>query len=136
MSAGCILCVDEYKSLLGVLRLSLEYRGFEVILAHCGADALTMLAADKDKVTAILSDHRMAEMGGLEFVSFARQRGFKGRIVIMSGNMGAAEFREYQHLSISGFFHKPFDVDMLAQMLMNDCSAIDHVQVNPENHVD
>jgi DNA-binding NtrC family response regulator len=119
MSAGRILCVDDNKALLGALRLSLQFRGFEVILSHCRAEALTMLAADKENVTAIISDHGMAGMSGLEFVSFARELGFEGTIVIMSGNLGAAELREYEQFSISGFFHKPFDIDRLAQMLIN-----------------
>jgi methylmalonyl-CoA mutase cobalamin-binding subunit len=57
-------------------------------------------------------------MNGLEFVRSVRELGFKGRIVVISGNLKPEDLRAYQDHAISGFFHKPFETGLLAAMLL------------------
>jgi hypothetical protein len=44
--------------------------------------------------------------------------GYKGRIVVMSGHLTVKELQEYKPHAISGFFHKPFEIALLAAMLL------------------
>lgn len=60
----------------------------------------------------------MVPMNGLEFVRTVRELGYRGRIVVMSGCLSREELKEYERHAISGFFHKPFNVSMLAALLL------------------
>jgi CheY-like chemotaxis protein len=66
----------------------------------------------------IVTDNDMPQMNGLEFVRSLREIGFKGRIVVMSGHFKPEDLRAYQAHAISGFFHKPFEMNLLATMLL------------------
>jgi CheY-like chemotaxis protein len=113
-----ILCVDDNSSFLLALKLGLERYGFEVITAAHGADALMQYKANSGDFGAIVTDNDMPQMNGLEFVRAARKMGFKGRIVVMSGNLTLEKLRGYQDCEINGFFTKPFDTSLLATMLL------------------
>ena len=65
-----------------------------------------------------MTDNDMPQMNGLDFVRAVRKIGFKGRIVVMSGNLKAENLRAYQEQAVSGFFHKPFETGLLAAMLL------------------
>jgi DNA-binding NtrC family response regulator len=60
----------------------------------------------------------MPHLNGLGFVRSVREMGYKGRIVIMSGRLTVEELKEYEPHVITGFFHKPFEVALLAAMLL------------------
>jgi YesN/AraC family two-component response regulator len=65
-----------------------EQYGFEVITASDGMDALTQFKAHSGDFGAIVTDHDMPHMNGMELVRSVREIGFKGRIVVMSGRDG------------------------------------------------
>lgn len=113
-----ILCVEDNPSLQGVLKAGLKAYGFEVITASHGMDALTQYKAHGGDFGAILTDNDMPRMNGGELVRSLREIGFKGRIVVMSGNFKPEDLRAYHAHAVSGFFHKPFETDLLATMLL------------------
>lgn len=101
-----------------MLKIALGIYGFEVITASHGVDALMQYEAHKGQFGAVISDHDMPYLNGLGFVRSVRQKGYKGRIVVMSGRLSVEDLREYEPHAISGFFHKPFEVSLLAAMLL------------------
>jgi CheY-like chemotaxis protein len=113
-----ILCVDDNPMFQKMLKIALGTYGFEVITASDGIDALMQYKAHAGRFGAIISDHDMPRMNGLGFVRAVREAGYKGRIVIMSGRLTVEELREYEPYAISGFFHKPFEVSLLAAMFL------------------
>jgi CheY-like chemotaxis protein len=115
-----VLCVEDNPMFQQMLKIALGTYGFEVITASHGVDALMQYKAHDGKFATIISDSDMPEMDGLALVRSLREMGYKGRIVIMSGRLTAKELKEYEPHAISGFFHKPFDVAMLAAMLLQD----------------
>lgn len=62
-------------------------------------------------------------MSGLALARTLRKRAFLGRIVVMSGNLKAEDLRAYQDFDIGGFFHKPFEISLLAAMLLSGDDA-------------
>jgi CheY-like chemotaxis protein len=92
------------------MKLGLEHYGFEVVTACNGAEALLQFKAHSGKFDAILTDNEMPQMNGLEFVRSIFHEGFKGRIVVMSGNFKPEELQAYQSYPISSFVHKPLDL--------------------------
>jgi len=109
--------VEDNVQLQLTLKRALEHYGFEVITASHGIDALTQFKTYLGDFSAILTDNDMPHMNGLEFVRAVREIGYKGRIAVMSGNFKPEDLRAYQSHAISGHFHKPFDVSLLATML-------------------
>ena len=118
-----ILCVEDNPLLHMPLKIGLRAYGFEVITASHGIDALMQYKAHSGDFSAIVTDNDMPHMNGLEFVRAVREIGFKGRIVVMSGNLKAEDLRAYQDYAISGFFHKPFEISLLATMLLQTDSV-------------
>jgi chemotaxis family two-component system sensor histidine kinase/response regulator PixL len=113
-----ILCVDDNAPFQTALKLGLGVYGFEVIAASHGIDALMQYKAYSGDFGAIVTDNDMPQRGGLEFVRAVRKMGYIGRIVVMSGNLTPESLRAYLEHSISGFFHKPFEISLLAAMLL------------------
>ncbi len=101
-----------------MLKIALGIYGFEVITASHGVDALMQYKVHEGQFGAIVSDHDMPQMNGLAFACSVRKMGYKGRIVVMSGRLTVEELKEYEPHTISGFFHKPFEVALLATMLL------------------
>ena len=118
-----ILCVEDNASLQFTLKTGLERYGFEVIVASNGIEALTQFQTHLGEFSAILTDNEMPHMNGLEFIRSVREIGYKGRIVVMSGNFKPKDLLAYQSHAISGFFHKPFDIGLLATMLLQTDSV-------------
>jgi CheY-like chemotaxis protein len=113
-----VLCVEDSATFQQMLKLALTRYGFDVITASHGIDALMQFKACEGRFGSIISDHDMPEMNGLQFVRSVREMGFKGRIVIMSGRLTVEDLHAYEPHAISGFFSKPFDVGMMAAMLL------------------
>jgi CheY-like chemotaxis protein len=117
MAMSRILVVDDDPALLTLLKAGLSRWGFDVICACHGVDAMMQYRACEGEIAAIITDVDMPQMGGLAFARSVREAGFKGRIVIMSGNLKPEELRAFECCRVSGFFSKPFDVSLLAAML-------------------
>jgi len=113
-----ILCVDDNAALLRTLVLGFRAYGFEVVTASHGIDALMQFQAHSGNFAAVLSDNDMPTMNGLEFLKQVRARGYKGRVLIMSGRLSASGCQAYQDLEVSGVLSKPFDISMVATLLL------------------
>jgi response regulator RpfG family c-di-GMP phosphodiesterase len=61
-----ILCVDDEKNILSALRRLLRPDGYDIQLANSGAEGLEILG--KMQVDLVISDMRMPEMNGAEFL--------------------------------------------------------------------
>ena len=120
-----ILVVDDNPALLTLLKAGLARWGFDVSTAGHGIDAMMQYRASEEQIVAIITDVDMPRMGGLDFARAVREAGFKGRIVIMSGNLKPEELRAFECCGVSGFFAKPFDVTLLAAMLSRPADSAD-----------
>ncbi len=67
-----ILCVDDEKSILSSLRRLLRKNGYNIILAESGAQGIEII--EKNHVDFIISDMRMPEMDGAEFLSIVAKK--------------------------------------------------------------
>jgi len=113
-----ILCVEGNPAFQQLLKIALGRYGFDVMTAVHGYDALMQYKASQGQFGAIISNDDLPQMNGLHFVGVVRKAGYKGRIIIISGRQQRRELTKYEPHGISGFFHKPFDMAMLATMLL------------------
>jgi len=78
-----VLVVDDEPSIREVVARSLTLRGYEVVTAKHGFDALLLLRCDIPDV--IISDLNMPNMSGFEFLSVVRRRFPQISVIAMSG---------------------------------------------------
>lgn len=67
-----ILCVDDEPNILASLRRMFRKENYRVLCAGSGADGLGLL--EQDAVDIVISDMRMPEMDGVEFLERVRHR--------------------------------------------------------------
>jgi len=67
-----VLCVDDEQNILSSLRRLLRPHGYQIQIAGGGAEGLQLLEAEP--VDLIISDMRMPEMDGAQFLEQVRQR--------------------------------------------------------------
>jgi response regulator RpfG family c-di-GMP phosphodiesterase len=67
-----VLCVDDEANILSALRRLFRPAGYRVLLAESGAEGLAVL--EREHVDLVISDMRMPEMNGAQFLAQVRQR--------------------------------------------------------------
>jgi response regulator RpfG family c-di-GMP phosphodiesterase len=67
-----LLCVDDEPNILSALRRLLRPHGYQVTIAGSGAEALTIMEAQPFDL--VISDMRMPEMDGAQFLEQVRKR--------------------------------------------------------------
>jgi CheY-like chemotaxis protein len=112
MSKGNILIIEDNRDILNAVRLMLESEGFTVIAKEDCASAMNYLMENKPDV--IVTDLRMQEMTGLEFIHQVRRITNYDRIPIIA--MSAYD-RTYLAAAVAAgaikALHKPEDMDIL-----------------------
>lgn len=114
----CVMLVDdEPRSLEGMtLLIDWEAEGFR-ICAQCanGRQALALLPTAQPDL--IVTDLYMPEMGGLDLMKAARQAGYTGQFMILSGHPEFSLAREAMSLGVAGYLLKPPDAQEAADTL-------------------
>ena len=78
-----ILCVDDEANILAALRRLLRPRGYQVLTSETAAGGLAIL--DETPVDLVLSDMRMPEMNGVQFLQEVRERSPETVRVLLTG---------------------------------------------------
>jgi response regulator RpfG family c-di-GMP phosphodiesterase len=111
-----ILSVDDEPSISEALRLSLRVLGADFLSATSGREALELL--EDQKVDVILSDMRMPQMDGVEFLHEAAQRQPAARRILLSGNTDAdSAVRAVNEGGICAYITKPWDDERLRALI-------------------
>ncbi len=108
--------MDDEEIVRRVAQSVLTRRGFEVLIATNGLEAIEILQAHGDAVTAILLDLTMPVMSGEEALPQLRKLRPRVRIVASSG-YSQAEAEQRFGASIDGFIQKPYSVSELLAAL-------------------
>ncbi len=110
-STATILLVEDEAAVRNAARRMLERRGYTVLEARHGADALLVWRDKQATIDAVVTDLRMPEMGGRELVQQLRAEQPALPVVYMSG---------YSEQSVpdadavrTAFLEKPFTMDGL-----------------------
>jgi DNA-binding response OmpR family regulator len=99
----CVLVVDDHPRVLRFIEIDLKLRGFEVITATSGREALELVRSKRPDI--MLLDIIMPEMDGLEVLK--KLRSFSQLPVIaFSASHGSHD--EAMRLGANDFIAKPF----------------------------
>ena len=117
MEKALILYVDDEESALATVKGSLMDRGFGVLTAASGADALTVLKSKTPDL--IIVDLRMQPMNGFElFQSLKKNPRFRKTPVIILTAVDDPIAQKYgETLGVDGYLTKPVDADNLDNII-------------------
>lgn len=107
-----ILCVDDEEGILDSLQRSLRLDGYNIFTALSGAAGLEIL--EKEKVDLIISDQRMPNMSGYEFLKLVREKHpHIGRIILSGYTDFESLVQSINQGEIFRFLYKPWDLTEL-----------------------
>lgn len=112
------LVVDDSSTMRAILRISLKKKGFEVLEAKNGVDALAVLAKS-EPVEVMLVDWNMPEMNGFDLLSRVRQdhRYDKTKIMMVTTETGMSEMSNALSAGANEYIMKPFTSDIVGEKL-------------------
>ncbi|MEM7587041.1 MAG: response regulator [Acidobacteriota bacterium] len=118
---GTILVVDDEDLVLEVTQEILESRGWQVLIATGGVEAVDIYRQQGSEIAAVVLDMTMPEMDGEEVFEALREIDPEVKIIIMSGYSRKKISRRILDMGLGGFLHKPFRpqelIDKLHDML-------------------
>ncbi len=116
MEKPTILYVDDDQFNITLFEFNFKNE-FEILNATSGSEALQLIT-DHDEINAIVSDVRMPEMDGIEFIKKVKETRESLPCFLLTGYGGAQEVVDAidQNL-IVGYFSKPFDKENIIATL-------------------
>lgn len=112
-----IFIIEDEASLRELLRTVLEPRGYTVLTACDGAEAIDLLLREPATIDAVLLDLNLPEINGLDVFKTLRRIRPETKVLVISGNITAEVRREMNSLGQHEFLPKPYQLDELGRRL-------------------
>ncbi|MEY2408694.1 MAG: hypothetical protein QOF48_1364 [Verrucomicrobiota bacterium] len=113
-----ILLVEDEEIVRLMIKSVLGFRGYKVVEAEDGIDAVEKFQASSQKIDLVLMDFHLPRLNGRESVVRLRQIDPKLPVVILSGGLHDAIGDDGgPELEGVAFLHKPFDNDELFRVM-------------------
>jgi two-component system cell cycle sensor histidine kinase/response regulator CckA len=115
-----ILVVEDEESVRSFVVRALELRGYNVLQADCGEDALTLFGNYGDDVNLVITDVMMPGLSGPEWIQEAQKIRSNFKVIFMSGYT-QDYFRDDESFNLAGldttFLSKPFSLKNLNELV-------------------
>jgi two-component system, cell cycle sensor histidine kinase and response regulator CckA len=115
--SGLVLLIDDEPALRRLGKRMLQRLGFETVVAANGVEGLALFREHQDKITYVLLDWTMPEMGGGETLRELRRIEPKVRVVLASGHAPDDILREVGVGRVSALVRKPYNLEELSRAL-------------------
>jgi two-component system cell cycle sensor histidine kinase/response regulator CckA len=112
---GTILLVEDEEAVRAFGARALTARGYTVIEAATGMDALEVVGKDPAAIDLIVSDVVMPEMDGPTMLGELRKRGITAKVIFVSGYAEEAFAKNLPEGEDFGFLPKPFSLKQLIE---------------------
>jgi two-component system NtrC family sensor kinase len=128
-----ILCVDDERNVLKALRrLFMDEDSYEIFIAESGAEGLKILE-EEGNIRMVISDYRMPEMTGVEFLHQVNERWPETMRIVLSGYADTVAVVEaINEGQIYKFIPKPWNDE---ELLSTIASALLHQELQWENRM-
>ena len=110
-----ILLVEDEEAVRAFGARALTSRGYTVLQAASGTEALDVVASVHGKVDLIVSDVVMPEMDGPTMLGELRKRGIRAKVIFVSGYAEEAFAKNLPAGEDFGFLPKPFSLKQLIE---------------------
>ncbi len=112
---GVVLLVEDEEAVRSFGARALASRGYTVLEADSGLDALRVVEETKQHIDLVVSDVVMPEMDGPTMFGELRKRGIKCRVIFVSGYAEEAFSKNLPEGEDFGFLPKPFTLKQLIE---------------------
>ncbi len=110
-----ILVAEDEDSVRGMVRSSLESRGYRVLEACDGEEAARIFESHRDSISLLITDLVMPRIGGLELAQRLTSLQCGLKVLYMSGYSDELVAQSRVTLPGAVFIQKPFSTELLAQ---------------------
>lgn len=105
---GLVLVVDDDETVRAVAQQALELKGFDVLHAHDGQEAVDLVRQHGRAIGLVLLDMTMPHMGGEEAFREMRLLQPKLRVILSSGYGEGEAMGRFTGQGLKGFIQKPY----------------------------
>jgi DNA-binding NtrC family response regulator len=105
---GRVLVVDDDETVRAVARQALELKGFQVLMAQDGREAVEQVRLHPDGIAAVLLDMTMPHMGGEDAFREMRKLQPELRVILSSGYSEVEAMSRFRGKGLKGFLQKPY----------------------------
>jgi DNA-binding response OmpR family regulator len=107
-----ILLVDDDPEIIESLRLALESKGYNILVARDGNQGLSM--AEREDPDLVILDMMMPKRSGfLVLEKLRRTRPIPVRVIMITANEGSRHKAYAEMLGVDDYIRKPFAMDRL-----------------------
>ena len=120
-SGELVLVVDDEANLRKTVETFLQKRGYRVLTAADGAEALSIYAKNSQHINAVLTDLAMANMDGVLLTRLLKTLNPRLGIVVTTGLAEESKIQELRSLGVSNTLQKPYTLEALLAALAVAC---------------
>jgi CheY-like chemotaxis protein len=102
-----ILCVDDEKAVLDLLRVSVCRLGYPCETAQNGFAALEKIRRHQDRFGVIITDIRMPGLDGFGLIEQSRAAGYAGPFIVYAGMTSPDDLQRFRELGVAHVIRKP-----------------------------
>ncbi|MFT0862552.1 ATP-binding protein [Ancylobacter sp. G4_0304] len=122
---GTLLLVEDEEAVRAFAARALASRGYQVLEAGSGIEALEVMAEHGDEVKLVLSDVVMPEMDGPSLLKELRAANPDIKVIFMSGYAEEAFAKNLPQGAAFGFLPKPFTLKQLIETVKENIGRND-----------
>ncbi len=119
-----ILIIDDEKNMANILKIRLESKNFEPLIASDGYQGLKIMA--HERVDAIITDSAMPEMDGYTFCKRLKELKDYSDVPILICTAHTDDEKAFRKLGIDDYILKPFEFDFLFESLNRVLNQVSH----------
>src|SRR3954452_13666147 len=109
-----ILLVDDDQEIIESMRITLEAKGYQVLVARDGNQGLVM--CEKEDPDLVILDMMMPKRSGfLVLEKLRRTREVPVRVIMITANEGSRHKAYAEMLGVDDYIRKPFAMDKLVE---------------------
>lgn len=128
-----VLCVDDDINILNSLKRLLRKEDYILLTASCGAEALSIM--EEARVDLVISDQRMPEISGIEFLSTVKDKYPDTIRIVLSGYTDIDTITESVNKGhIYKIILKPWNDQNLILEIRQALKQFDLIQTNKDLH--
>jgi len=112
--AGTVLVVDDEEMVRRIARAALEIRGYRVVTANNGMEAIRA-AEEHPETHLVLLDVTMPVMDGAEAIDSIVKACPNAKVIVSTGSDHRATAERFRQQQVAGYLQKPYTSRQLAE---------------------
>ena len=112
-----VLIIDDEETILQVTKMILEEKGYRVLAAHDGPEAVAIFAREMNSISAVVTDISLPFMDGIAVIRSLKKIRSSIPIIASSGHDRHSRAGQLQELGVKHLLVKPYDTCKLLEVL-------------------